>query len=586
MRTVRIILLSAVILLPAKAIQAQDVIAELSARGRDLYFQRVSCWVCHGDNAEGRVGPTLHHGPTPMDIHEQLESNPQMGVIVAELNPEAEDLVALATYIGELGGNTVTVEQVNDWRAQLQDMQAARGVEAEFFLSDRDKKVLEIQSFDSVLEDWQRRAKTGSLKREFDVKVLASYDRGEPVFTPEDGKLYFYQNTGTVARMVTDPAVRARSTQIVVGDAATKKVIVSAEMPMELRGAVHTTVVSPDARFVYIIGPSVQTPVAAGQQPQGGPGGRGRVLRTPATLLKVDALTLQPIKQLAVGGRVHHAQVFQDKYLLIDTFVSEPDGLDVFLLDPETDQIIGGVRSEDLGGSNYTAFTDDKHIFVLMQPGGDGGAIGGAAAVANGQMTMLRPFWVAKIDPETWEVVAEYPYRGYRGDWIIIDSKSEYLYVPAAGSSNVTKVNIATGAIEWSAATGTGPYGGTLTADETELWISNKGEATGAIGRTLTVVDVASGRPLDTVFSGYMSDHVLLAPNGREMWVTSNGEGRIYVFDAGTREQLNVIDMPRRGDPHGLVWVKYDNDGNGKVVRDHGGFHNGVHPARGMPLLD
>ncbi len=182
--------------------------------------------------------------------------------------------------------------------------------------------------------------------------------------------------------------------------------------------------------------------------------------------------------------------------------------------------------------------------------------------------------------------MAEYPYSGYRGDWIIIDSNSEYLYVPAAGSSNVTKVNLATGAIEWSAATGTGPYGGALNADETELWIANKGEATGAIGRTVTIIDTATGRPLDTVFSGYMNDHILLAPNGNEMWSTSNGEGRIYVFDTETREQLSIIDMPNHGDPHGLVWVHYDDDGVGRVVRDQGGFHHGVHPARGNPLID
>jgi DNA-binding beta-propeller fold protein YncE len=244
------------------------------------------------------------------------------------------------------------------------------------------------------------------------------------------------------------------------------------------------------------------------------------------------------------------------------------------------------VRTEDLGGSNYTAYTDDEFIYVLMQPGGDRGAIGGASQVASGEATVLRPYWVAKIDPENWEVVAEYPYRGYRGDWIIIDSKSEYLYVPAAGSSNVTKININTGEIPWSTPTGTGPYGGTLNADETELWVSNKGESTGAFGRTLTVIDTASGRPVDTVFSGYMADHVLLSPSGKEMWVTSNGEGRIYVFDAESHEQLKVIDMPHRGDPHGLVWVKYDEDGTGRVVRDQGGFHNGVHPARGMALVD
>ena len=145
-------------------------------------------------------------------------------------------------------------------------------------------------------------------------------------------------------------------------------------------------------------------------------------------------------------------------------------------------------------------------------------------------------------------------------------------------------MNIGSGAIEWSTATGTGPYGGTLNAAETELWIAYKGEATGSVGRTLTVVDAINGRPLDTVFSGYQVDHVLLAPNGREMWATSNGEGRIYVFDAETREQLNVIDMTNRGAAHGLVWVQYDEDGVGRVVRDQGGFHGNVNPAEDLPL--
>ncbi|MFL2547086.1 MAG: hypothetical protein ACJ0SL_06955 [Candidatus Rariloculaceae bacterium] len=557
---------------------AQDDLAALSERGRDLYFERVSCWVCHGEDAAGLIGPTLQHGPTPMDIQEQLDSNPQMSVIVAELDPTDEDLIALSTYLGTLDGEPVEASEITDWRAQLVAIAEARGPEVEFLVTERDRKVMEIQSFASVLADWPRRANTGSLRRDYDVQVLETYDAGEPVFEPEPGRLYFYQNTGATARRAPASTERSQLTQVVVGDAVTKEIISSAQMPSELRGAVHTTVLSPDGRYVYIIGPSAQIAAAPGAM------GMGNVLRSPATLLKVDALTLQPIKQLAVGGRTHHGQIFQDRYLLIDTFVSEPDGLDVFLLDPQTDEIVGGIKSEDLGGSNYTSYTDDEFIYILMQPGGDGGAIGGATFVANGQMTALRPYWVTKIDPEKWEVVAEYPYSGYRGDWIIIDSSSEYFYVPAAGSSNVTKINISSGGIEWSTATGTGPYGGTLNAAETELWIANKGEATGAVGRTLTVIDAINGRPLDTVFSGYMVDHVLLSPDGTEMWATSNGEGRIYVFDAETKEQLNVIDMPYRGNPHGLVWVQYDDEGIGRVVRDQGGFHHGIHPARGRPL--
>ena len=576
-------LLVALIALFAASVAVADELEDLSARGKELYFERVSCWVCHGDNAEGRIGPSLHYGPTPMVMQEQLDSNPQMEVIVTELNPSSEDLIAVATFIASLGESTVTEETVAEWRAELAAMAAAKAPEAVFPVSERDKKVAQIASFDTVLADWKRHAKTGSLKRDYQVRVLETYEAGEQVFFPEPEHLYFYENVGTNARRVTDRTLRPSSTSIVVGDANKKEVITHAVMPEALRGAVHTTVLSPDGRYVYIIGPSGRAPTPPAPGEAFAP---GRVLRTPATLLKVDALTLQPIKQMAVGGRTHHAQVFQDKYILIDTFISDPDGLDVFLFDPATDEIVGGVRSEDLGGSNYTAYTDDEFIYVLMQPGGDGGAIGGAAALASGQLTVSRPYWVTKIDPENWEVVAEYPYSGFRGDWVIIDSKSENFYVPAAGSSNVTKVNIGSGAIEWSTATGTGPYGGTLNADESEIWVSNKGEATGVIGRTLTVVDAESGRGLDTVFSGYQADHVLLSPNGKEMWVTSNGEGRIYVFDAETRERITIIDMPTRGDPHGLVWVYYDKDGNGKVVRDQGGFHNGINPADGNPLLD
>ena len=68
------------------------------------------------------------------------------------------------------------------------------------------------------------------------------------------------------------------------------------------------------------------------------------------------------------------------------------------------------------------------------------------------------------------------------------------------------------------------------------------------------------------------------------MWGTSNADGQIYVFDAQAREQTHVIDMPNFGDAHGLVWVWYDEDGDPHVVRDQGGFHSGIHPARGNVL--
>ncbi|NIW25246.1 MAG: hypothetical protein GWN29_12120, partial [Gammaproteobacteria bacterium] len=183
-------ILSLALFIPA-IVFGQDDPAALSERGRALYFERVSCWVCHGDEAEGRIGPSLQYGPTPMAIREQLDSNPQMGVIVAELDPSADDLIAIATYLGTLTGEPATTENVADWRQQLAAMEATREPEATFLVTERDQKVLDIRSFDTVLSDWQRRAKTGSLKQDYEVRVLATYEAGEQVFHPEPGNVYF-----------------------------------------------------------------------------------------------------------------------------------------------------------------------------------------------------------------------------------------------------------------------------------------------------------------------------------------------------------------------------------------------------------
>lgn len=559
------------------AAMEDEAVADITAKGEALFFSKASCWVCHGKTAEGVVGPSLRYGPSPALIMQKLNSVPQMGAIKAELNPETDDLLALATYISGLYERTVSLDQISEWRGELEQLAALNVKKIDAPLSPRDKKILEIQSFDTVLTDWQRHAKPGSLKRDYDVRTIAEYEAADVVFSPKPNGLYFYQNTGTSAGRAPKGAKRATTSQVVVGDANEKRAITVGKMRAELRGAVHTTVMSPDARYVYIVGPN--------ERGAEGLSGKG-ALRSSATMLKVDALTLQPVKQMAVGGRIHHGQIFKDQYILFDTFNSDPDGLDVFLFDPATDRIIGGISTVDLGGSKYTAFTDNEYIYLLMQPGSDGGMLLNAQRVASGRNVADLPYWIAKIDPANWEVIAEYPFPGYRGDWIAIDAAKANLYVPAGGSSNVSKLDNATGEVLWSAPTGTGPYGATLNADETELWVSNKGESTGMIGRTITILDTETGRGLDTLFSGYQSDHVLLAPNGKEMWSTSNGEGRINVFDVHSREKIAVIDMPEFGDPHGLVWVKYDAKGKARVVRDQGGFHNGVNPHAGRPLPD
>ena len=564
-------------LLLGGAASAQTV-EELVARGGELFHSDIGCHVCHGPSAQGLVGPTLHFGPTPVDIFDQLESNPMMGVIVAEMDPSDADLEAIAMYIRTLADLPLELGLVEDWRTALAIVKANQAQQAEFMKTPRDLQVEAIETFASVQETWTRRAREGNLTSHYQTEVIATFDPGEPKFTPEPGKTYFYENVGTTSSpsVLYDGYVPPPSNQIVVGDAETKEIIASYMLPESLRATVHGTVMSPDGRYVYIIG---ARPGQADDVP---------TVNSSATLIKADALTLQPIKQFTIGGRIHHAQAFRD-LVLIDMFARDPDGLGVFLLDPETDEVVGGIRDVDLGGFAYTAWSDKdyEYIYALVEPAGyaPGRATGMFAAVSmyQGRFTALRPFWIAKIDPDTWEVLREYPIPGYRPNWLVVDSAKENMYV-INSLSNAAKINIETGEVVWTNGTGIGPYGASLNIDETELWVADKGEGAHHLGRTVTIIDTQTGHATETLYGAYKVDHVLLDPTGTEMWATSNGEGRIYVYDAESRELTNIIDMPGNGDAHGLVWVHYDENGEPRVVRDQGNFHGGINPVLGNAL--
>ena len=554
-------------------------IAELSERGRHLFFLADSCVDCHGeDGSGGLLAPALDVGVTPRAIDYQLRTNPEMEELSDTLQATQQDLLALSVFIRELTGDPPDSIEVAALAAQAPDEDAgatsavpAAGAGASG--SERFAMLKAVEDFSVVVDTWERRAKAGSLKRTYEVTVAAEFAPGEPKFAPEPGKTYFYENAGTrgTRNLQTGETFSPEGMKVVVGDAETHEIIALYEIAPELRSSMHSTALTPDGRYVYISGAAP----SGEPEPQGAPPG---LSRSASSLLKVDALTLQPVRQLGVGGRMHHAQVFQDRYMLIDTFAQDPDGLTAYLFDPETDRILGGVHEEDLGGNAYTAWTDNEFIYILMEPAGYG--FQAARRHMYGELTVMPSSWVARLDPDTWEVLQEYPHPGHRADWICFDQDAGHMYVPSTGSHTVSRIDIESGEIAWTRPTGPGPYGCAVNADSSEVWIADKGEATGLVGgRTVTVYETETGNSIDTLFSAYHVDHILLSPDGSEFWATSNYEGAIYVFDAQTREQTAIIDVPGGGDLHGLVWVHYGEAGVARVVRDQGGFHNGASPG-------
>jgi DNA-binding beta-propeller fold protein YncE len=551
---------------------------EIVANGKAVFDQPGSCATCHGSSGEGIIGPQLTFGPSPLEIRFQGESNPYMTAAWANLNPSDEDIVAIAMYIRTLGGLPVETNLRTEWLSQIETARTMQGPSIEFAKTARDLEVERVERFSDLAANWERRSKEGSLKRDYDARVVERFEPGEPKFTPEPGKTYFYENVGTNPSPIIlwDGYTSPKSNQVVVGDAETMEVIASYEFPEDLRATVHTSAVSPDGSEVYITGPRERGP-------DGLPDPSGS-----QTMVVADALTLQPTKLVTVGARLHHGQVFGD-YMLFDMFARDADGPGLMIYDPKTEDVLAALYDVDLGGMIYTTWADPdyEYIYALMEPAGYApGRASGMRAVTQiyqGTLMTMRPFWVAKINATTWEVELEFPVPGFRPNWALIDNEKEFIYT-ITSTSNISKIDLNTGVVEWTNGTGIGPYGGSFNTDESEIWIADKGEGASHLGRTITIIDVHEGHAVASLYGGYKVDHVLLSPNGKEMWATSNGEGRLYVYDADSRELLKVIDMPQNGDAHGLIWVHYDESGQAMVVRDQGNFHNGINPIEGVAL--
>ena len=241
---------------------AQESMDELLERGDALFHAQVGCWVCHGPEAAGLVGPSLHFGPTPMDIYAQLESNPMMAPVMTELNPSDEDLIGVSLYIRTLAGPAPRPRHARGMargdgcsaRTAVGSAEVCgNGLRSE----SRRGRVVRFRAHE-LGAPCQR----GQRQERVRLKVVRTWDPGEPKFKPRKNHTYFYENLGVqnTPQVFLDGYTPPNSNQIVVGDARTKRVIASYELPIELKNAVHTSAVSPDGKYVYIVGPRAPGP--------------------------------------------------------------------------------------------------------------------------------------------------------------------------------------------------------------------------------------------------------------------------------------------------------------------------------------
>ena len=122
---------------------------ELIALGSDIYNTPALCTTCHGASGEGLIGPTFVNPPSPYLIAYQMQSNPQMAVVVELLDPTVIDAFALTYYITQLRGHD---PEAIDRSVLLDELASSRVVgQGQVALTRRDRLVEQIGPFETVV---------------------------------------------------------------------------------------------------------------------------------------------------------------------------------------------------------------------------------------------------------------------------------------------------------------------------------------------------------------------------------------------------------------------------------------------------
>jgi YVTN family beta-propeller protein len=452
-----------------------------------------------------------------------------------------------------------------------------------------ERDIAKINSFEQVRKNWKTTSVLNqSLCEEgVSLSVIEEFPAGKQRVFPKKGQTLAWALSSARGHQTRKPGEEptARSTTITVIDVDTKEVVTAHELPIQFNGGIHDTIMSPDGRYLFAAGPHLSDYLAlkAGDRAKmgmlesftvGGQNFQGEfyaLLGTPengkgqSTMIKIDAMTLEPVALIDFIGSTHHGSGMGKNYgngnmMWIDVFQEDPDGASAIIFDPDTLEIECAMKDESIGkGKFWTQINSTPHSnYIMLQVTPVEPYVGGAT-VSMGDPLYLPPNYIAVVDAKSKAVVRELPVPPQAGGFTITDSKEQFMYNVSGGTDQLFKQDFKTGELIWSARTGMGPYGISINLDHSEIWVADKGETVEYWGNSITVINNQTGQIKSRIqLPGYGVDHVIMAPNGKEVWATSNASGQIYVIDTATKEVTNNINMDGRGSTHGAVFVKFE----------------------------
>jgi DNA-binding beta-propeller fold protein YncE/plastocyanin len=366
------------------------------------------------------------------------------------------------------------------------------------------------------------------------IRLVETRDSSGPAaWTPQTGGLYFVTNEST-----TWGATNTRN-NIVIFDAKAKKPVVQSNLPNEysVNFGSHGIAVSADGKWIYL--------------PTLGPQNY---------LLVINGQTLKVAKVYQSLGRPHHVNNFTGpdgrELIMVVDFGWSFSGSGLWVLDPAKDNaVVGGMSRADFSGHPYVASGDVNGQFMYVT----------VPAPTAGLREKMEGY-LAKINMKTWKV--EQAIAMVDPIWPEVSPDGKTAWVTLGGESKVAKIDLEKGVLIDELSTGPGPWGARLSYDGTKLYTADKGEAYGygQQGRTMTVFDTESNIATNVIPIGLTTDHIILSPDGKELWATSNADHSIVVVDAEREVVIATLPMPNDGDTHGSTFIQYNSDGKGGVV--------------------
>jgi DNA-binding beta-propeller fold protein YncE len=402
------------------------------------------------------------------------------------------------------------------------------------------------------------------------IQLIESRDASGPDAYPiQSGELLFFTNAGT------SYGAKNPTNSVVVINARTKKPIAISELSSQYtdKYGSHGIGLSADAKYIYL--PSLAN-IGASAPPG----------KAPNSTLILDARSLKLHQVIVSGGPSHHVKLFRDsngksRVLVEDwNWISTAmNGKGIYELDPSDDnRVVNGLLPGDVHGNMYSTFStpDGKYFYASVPPPG------------RADLMSSVDGWVSKIDIATWKVVQNIPMKKYPL-WTVFSKDGKWAWVTQSADETVVKLQrgVAPGErdkVVSEVRVGPGPYGMRLT-------LADKGELGPKDGSTITIIGTADNRVHETVKTDCIrNDHIILSPDGSEMWATCNSSYEIVVLDAKTHAIKTRIPMPNMGDSHGGVFVAYSREAGGvkgEVVSDQNGLQGSALDAylKGTPWV-